>query len=327
MGKKKLAPRTAQERMAALAERAQLAAGELELAAKALALAQPREDDVGYLERCFDRVSHDVRRFREDSVLLANLPPDSRTTDLRYNTPDELKTAITGALHEPRPQSHEDHANPIYCRVMHRELPEQFSDAWDAWKARSQEILEQCPGQRDALGQRIQRAQTDAAILREKHALEVTVTPFGELVIPRDFDPWPQVRVGDLDENRMAIVTRAVWGYEPTDRPPRREWTFDDDEYHEVYEYGAYDESGNPEQIDSEYYCGLMLMRRRVYKPPGENEHVTLEHVPHEHWYKDGRSFKQRTGDEPRAALCKLVLYAGSERPQEQLELLAAVSG
>lgn len=321
MGKKRQTPRTVQERSAALADRVDRAIARLQLASQALRVAEPHEDQMGYFERCWDHIKNDIKSFSARSVFSANMEPGSNVSYSRHGTPDDVNVEITTALQTPRPTSADDHANKVFCRAMHRDLPQQFTEEWEAWKATASDVLRVCAGARDALQERVKLAEGNAAALLEKNGIEAKVTKYGDLIIPREFDPWPDVKLGDMDEDRMELVERTIWGYGPEDRAPKRRWSWDDDEYHELYELEA-DRNGAATLIHSEHHYGLTLAMKRVYQAPAIGENIRLDDVPRGHWYRVGRAVKERTGKEPLAQMKALVVYAGETKPEEQLALL-----
>lgn len=321
MAKKKQGPRTVEERSAALADKVDRAIGRLQLAAEALRVAMPHEDQMGYFERCWDHIKNDIKGFSERTVFSANIEPGSKVSYAHYGTPEDVAVEMTTKIHTPRPTSADDHANKVFCRAMHRALPQQFTDEWDAWKTTASDVLRECAGARDALQERVRLAETNAAALLEENGIEAKVTKYGDLIIPREFDPRPDIKIGDIDEDRMKVVERTIWGYRPEDRPQNRDWTWDDRDHKELYEYGP-DDNGDATLYHSEHHHGLTLAMKRVYQPPAIGEHIRLDDVPRGHWYRSGRAVKDRTGKEAPSMLSSLVVYAGQTKPEEQLALL-----
>lgn len=302
----KKAPKTPADIIAALQAVIEHVEAQAALARQALAITLVDDEGIAYYQRCL-HPSH--FRILEEIVAESHLPANLHRTTL-FRQPDDISALLRSTL----PSGSRDllqHDDELFCRTFHAELPPMFCDEWDAWKATSEATLAACAGARAAFEERMAHGRKLQERLKAR-GMETSLTAFGEVIIPRSYDPWADRQLGQM-EGRYQIVERTVWGYDPQDRPP--------EDLPDMFIDARCWSGGGRTSLETDMRDGLRIALTRKYKELERGERVAMSDIPIDHWFQTAEHSRPRqrtksTRDDT------LVIYLGEEA-ESQLALLA----
>jgi hypothetical protein len=272
--------------------------------------------DLEFMERDWSHRQRDLERTVNDLVIKSHGWPGAGRI-YPHEIPEDVKERLASTLPQYPDRHFNDHRSEVFCLAFHRRLPALHTDEWAAWKESGEETIAVCAGYRITLEQRIAEAHKDAAEIESRFNCTVDIGRFGDLTIPRDVDPWPEIQMGAMDDRRYVVLERATYGHHPDDRP----LTLPSDENESA---GSYMRDGRSKSCESEWCLRTVYIQE--YRPPTSGERIPLGQVPYDHWYRKREGAPALKRDEGKGRdENEVVIYIG-DQPDLQIGLFGDTS-